>query len=693
MRTIVRADEPGSEPMASGPMTFDNNDLPAFLAGFSPHAAMRHGDLAGPAAEGLPAPPAIDAEDAETLFALAEVLIAAGEHVPAVDDATRERLEGIIPAMPPHFRAALTAGLRGLDAAAIARRGRRFARLGVGARTKVIAAIERHGGKTWIQGLWMPIALAHFGRGDYLGSIGIEPQLPPAAEKPPRYMANVMPPEDLEAETDLPCDVVIIGSGAGGGPVAATLAERGLAVAVVEEGRYAGRREFSGDIEQRMFSLWRDRGMNLALSNGVVSVPTGATVGGTTTINSGTCLSPPDSLLREWRAAGFPEDFEPDRFIRWLDRAADEIGVTDADPKWIGRIGEIVARGAEALRVEGHDVEHGPLPRNAPDCDGQGTCQFGCPTDAKRSSNVSWIPRALRAGAHVFTGMRVRRILTRCGRAVGIEAHGQDRYGAPRRLRLRSRAVVVAGGTLMSPLLLRDNGVRLPRLGRGLSIHPAVGALAMFGEHLESPWKTIPQGYGIAGLVDERVRFEGSTSPPQWAAALLPQHGPELTRWMDAWNQVGHFGFMVRDRNVGSVVRGRGGHPLIRYRITPDVAALLQAGTATLAELLIRGGAEEVVCGVVGAPVLRSVDEARALTDRHIRIPQYRVIGFHPLGTCAMGADSDRGVVDFDHRVFGWRDLYVVDGSTVPTSLGVNPQLTIMAMALRAAEGIAEALH
>ena len=111
-----------------------------------------------------------------------------------------------------------------------------------------------------------------------------------------------------------------------------------------------------------------------------------------------------------------------------------------------------------------------------------------------------------------------------------------------------------------------------------------------------------------------------------------------------------------------------------------------------LAELLLRGGADEVATGIKGVPTIKSLDAARALASRKLKPRQFRVMGFHPLGTCAMGASPEEGVVDFDHRVFGTQGLYVIDGSSVPTSLGVNPQMTIMAMALRAADRLADAL-
>jgi choline dehydrogenase-like flavoprotein len=240
--------------------------------------------------------------------------------------------------------------------------------------------------------------------------------------------------------------------------------------------------------------------------------------------------------------------------------------------------------------------------------------------------------------------------------------------------------------------MLQDNGFKLPWIGKNLSIHPAIGMFAR-SPKIQSPWRAIPQSYGVEGLVDERVRFEGFYAPPQLSAPMLGMVGQKLTHWMDAQPNLSQYGFMVRDHNVGTVHRGPGGRPLIRYDVTADVHSLLQNGASTLAELLLRGGAEEVWAGVGPVDSITTIDEAKAIASLSLRPSDFRTMAFHPLGTCRMGSNSEQSVVDFEHRVHGMENLYVVDGSTVPTSLGVNPQITIMAMAERAATLLSDRLQ
>lgn len=621
-----------------------------------------------------------------TVRALAETLIVPGRIVPAVDDTVVAGVEEILPHLPPIAGSMYHAGLRALDVAALSRYGKSFAKLEPSRRERLLdVADDLPGGvgRASMFALGSPIKVAHFGRREYLDALGIPDYVNDVVEPRSQWMAGVETPENLEPNSHVECDVVVIGTGAGGGPVAASLAEQGHGVIMVEEGRYQRRPQFSGPPEQRIMRFWRDGGINMVIGNAAIMVPVGRMVGGTTAINSGTCFRTPDAVLAEWRAAGFPEDFEPDRFGKWLDQAESELQVTEGETRVLGRIAQVIAKGATEM-----GGNHGPLRRNAPDCDGQGICVAGCPTGAKRSSDVSWVPRALKAGARLYTGLPATRILMNGRRAIGALLEGHDQHGAPRRVEIRARAVVVAAGSLLTPMLLQRNGVNLPWLGRNLSIHPGFGAIAMFDEDLGQPWHAVPQGYFVDGIADDRVRFEGYYSPPQLAAATAPFRGAELTRWLDNWGKVGQFGFMVRDTGVGSVSIGPYGRPLIRYSVTPRVLESLKAGSAALAEMMLRGGAKEVAMTIEGVQPITNVHEARALVDRKISARNFRTMAFHPLGTARMGDSPDTAVIDFENRVFGYDGLFVADGSSMPSSLGVNPQITIMALALRAAESI-----
>ena len=678
--------------VAKGQMRFDLRELPAFARSWSSQSSF----IAPPIHRLLPGQRApfareMDAKAAVLLHTLADALFEPGEHVVGFDREARALLQQQLQSMPTRLLRLYEQALRWLDVMAVVGHGRTFGGLDRARRQRLLEALAAGpagdtlpGSRTVLRYLTAPLRLAQFSDPRYLRSLGYPQPEPLSQPEPtPRHAQRVTEAEALPTTHDVHAEVVVVGTGAGGAALAAELAQRGVAVVLLEEGRYFSRAAFNKDIPTRMRSIWRQRGMTFTVGKPPIIVPLGRAVGGTTTINSGTCFRAPDAILQDWRRAGFPEDFAPDRLAPYYDRVAAELSVAPNAPRYLGRIADVVARGADAL-----SLEHGPLPRNAPDCDGQGQCIYGCPTGAKRSTDVSYVPRALRAGAELFVGLPVRRILMRDGRALGVEARGADRHGAPKTLRVFADQVVISAGAVLSPLLLRQNGLRLPQLGQNLSLHPGMGMLALCDGPM-SPWNAVPQGYGVRGYEQEGICFEGFYLPPGGASLLMPFVGQQLTQWMDRFDHLGQFGFMVRDDSVGHVQRDSYGQPVIRYSLSDRTLVQLQKGAAILAELLLRGGARAVVAGVGGRDVIRTVEQARALASARLTAFEFNLLGAHPLGTCRIGANARDAVVDYEHRVFGTDNLYVVDGGAVPTALGVNPQMTIMALATRAAEIIA----
>ncbi len=685
------------ETVAEGELFFDLGELPEFLNSWRPTTTIPRADMHAPLGACEPDEALSEAERA-TLDALVEATFVAGEHVPGADEKTCEETARQIQMLPSHAYWLHRFGLRLLERVTLVSHRRSFSDLELDTRRELLdrwTDPARQAGRRMelpavdlaAQLLTVFVKMAHFGRYDYLDAIGHPRPEKVAPEPKERYMRRVVPAEYLEKETELRAHVVVVGTGAGGAAVAYQLAKNGLAVAMVEEGRYLQRDDFSGPPMERMWSMYRHRSTNFSMGTPIV-IPQGRAVGGTTTINSGTCFATPDHVLKEWRREqGFPEGFRPENYHRYSQEVAGMLQVEPGDEDALGRIADVIGRGADEM-----GIAHGALPRNAPGCTGAGECILGCPEGAKRSTDISYVPAALRAGAELYTGLPMTRILMHGDRAVAVEARGADRHGRPRRLRIHADRVVLACGAIHSPILLHQNGFRNRHIGKNLSVHPGMGLLARMHEELE-PWKTIPQGYTFEALEDREIQFEGYYLHPQLTAGQLPWVGEKLTRWMDDFSRIAQFGFMVRDRGRGSVRCGPDGVPMVRYTLSEKSIEKLKAGAAVLSELFFEAGASEVFTGFGAPQVLRSIEEARALEDVDAGPLDFRLLGAHPLGTCRMAADESRGVVDFDHRLFGTENLHVVDGSTVPTSLGVNPQMTIMAMALRAGDVIAEKMH
>jgi hypothetical protein len=251
---------------------------------------------------------------------------------------------------------------------------------------------------------------------------------------------------------------------------------------------------------------------------------------------------------------------------------------------------------------------------------------------------------------------------------------------------VKAQAVVVAGGTLMTPLLLRRSGLgaKLPNLGKNLSIHPASKVFALFDKPVEQ-WRGIPQGYAIDQWADEGLMFEGGSLPLNVASLGVPWTGVRYVQLMERYPYLATFGFMIQDESRGEVRAGPGGAPLLLYRMNRRDAALMQRGIETLCEVFQAAGARRVLPAIPGHDEVSTPAELARLRKDRLTPGHFEITAYHPLGTCRIGAD-DGACVSPDHELRGAPGVYVCDGSAVPSSLGVNPQMTIMALSLRAAE-------
>jgi choline dehydrogenase-like flavoprotein len=624
----------------------------------------------------------------ETLVAVAETALPAGRFIPAAGPATVDKLERFVAKLPSQLSFGLKGLLRGLDAASYLSERRSFIKVKP---EKRLALLEswRNGDavrRLMLRALVSPLKIAHFDDPKMYKQLGCVYEFDkPRAEAKPAYMRDrVHRGDQLGGDLAVECDVVVVGTGAGGAVVGRELAEAGLAVVFVEEGHYYDRSQFTGRAFEMQQKLYRRGGSTFSVGNVGIPIPLGQSVGGSTTVNSGTCYRTPDRILNSWQRELGLEELGPEQLGKYFERVEEVLGVDYGRAELMGGNGRVIARGCETLGFK----QHGPLRRNAPACDGQGVCCFGCPTDAKRSTNVSYIPLALKAGAEVFTGCRMTRIIVDGGRARGIVARTADGNS----LTVRARAVVVACGSIMTPIVLSAQGLggRSGQLGKNLSIHPCCGALAEFAEQI-MPWKGIPQGYSVHELHDEGILFEGAAVPFELTMTMTQLIGPELIRLAESYEHVASFGFMVEDVSRGTVSE-IAGQPVIRYWLQEADVARIKRALDVLAQIFFASGAKRVHLPIAGFDVLEGPDDLARMRRARIRAWDLDVSAYHPLGTARMGRDPTTSVIDDHHEMHDTQGLYVVDGAAVPTSLGVNPQITIMALATRAAEKIAAKL-
>lgn len=466
----------------------------------------------------------------------------------------------------------------------------------------------------------------------------------------------------------LEADVCVIGAGAGGAVAAAELAEGGARVVVLEQGPKHDANRFSARPLEMMARLYRDGGQGMTLGSPPILLPLGKGIGGTTLVNSGTCFRTPPHVLERWRSEFGLEALTDEALDPCFARVEEALSIGEVTPELAGANAAVVRRGAEAL-----GWSHGYLRRNAKGCVGSGVCAFGCPTSAKQHVGITYIPRAEAAGAEIVTGADVRHVLVERGQARGVEA----RLAGGGRLEVRAPEVVVAAGTIHTPLLLARSGLGRAsgQLGRNLALHPATGAYALMDEVVDMA-KGVPQSFYVDEFKADGIMFEGVAGPPSYVAMSLPLSGRRHAEAMERYRNLAMFGVMVSDSSRGSV-RSVGGRPLIRYDIDEADVARFRVALARIEELFLAAGAREVYL-----PLPPGVRPERA------RARDLKLMAFHPLGTARADARPDHGVVDGDLAVHGARGVHVADGSVVPSSLGVNPQQTIMALATRLAFGL-----
>lgn len=510
----------------------------------------------------------------------------------------------------------------------------------------------------------------------------------PAPRPVPRGVVRSV---DFRAGPTISADVVVIGSGAGGAVAACRFAEAGREVVIVEDGDYLQAPDFSENEGEMVPRLFADQAMRTT-ADGSISLLQGGAVGGGSTVNWMLMLRPPEAVLDEWSrmSPGVSlADLAPH-----LDRVESEVHARMAPGDAHAPSNRAILEGA---RVLGWRARAAMI--NAKNCVQAGTCSLGCRYDAKQSALLTYLPRALAAGARLFAGASVERIEVIERAQAGATAPtkrvlatvrdaGTGAIRGP--LTIEAPVVVLAAGAVGTPVVLQRSGFGGGGVGRYLRLHPTTAVMGHYG-HQTYPLAGIPQ----TSLCDEFLQrdahgygfwIECPALQPALASAALPGFGAEHHGFMRALASTIAFIVLVRDgagttASTGSVRVGRTGRVRIDYRLTAADRANLSAGIEAAARLHLAAGAREAIS--VHTPVVRARDAASLPIMRGAPVAPNRVALFsaHVNGTCRLGTDPATSGCAPDGQRHGVRGLYVMDGSLLPTAPGVNPQETIMALA------------
>ncbi len=481
-------------------------------------------------------------------------------------------------------------------------------------------------------------------------------------------------------------DVVVIGSGAGGAVMAKELAESGMSVVVCEEGAYFTRKDFAGPPWEWVQRLYRANGTTVALGLPTIPLPLGKGVGGTTLINSGTCFRTPDKVLNAWASQWGIEAIDPEAMTPFFERVERIMHVTTVPEELLGENARVFRRGVEALGLHG-----APMARNIDGCRGCGVCAFGCPSDAKQSTHISYLPRAQRHGASIYARCRAERIIVEGGKARGVVASLLDPSGQPRaRLTVRAKIVVVAAGAVHTPALLHRNALanRSGQLGRNLRIHPAAGIGAWMPEDVFG-WRGTLQPYYVDDWhASHDIMIEVTSSVPGIGAGTMPGSGVFTKEILGQYKHLASAGLFVSDTSSGRVRKVGSGEPVVTYRLNKLDTRKLVRGIVHTAEIFFAAGAQQVFTGLPGTSFVKHPKELEDVKEEAVRPGALRLTAFHPVGTARMGANPADTVVGPWGEAHDVANLFVADASVLPGCPTVNPQISIMAFATRAADNI-----
>ncbi len=501
----------------------------------------------------------------------------------------------------------------------------------------------------------------------------------------------------LERDLHLEGDVAIVGSGAGGATSAEILARAGLRVVILEEGAYRTPPEFSLNEVPALATLYRNGGVSPTV-DGAIAVVQGRTVGGSTTVNWTSSFRTPEPTLRFWREQLGIDGLGTEDLAPWFDRMEERLHITPWQTH--NRNNQLLALGAEKL-----GWHYGNIRRNVAGCANLGYCGLGCPVGAKQSMDVTTIPAALDHGTALVTRVHVERLILNGDRATSVEGVALDNRGVRQtgqRVSVRAPWVVVAGGAIHSPGLLMRSRVPDPnqRIGKRTFLQTHNYSLAFMPDPVNPFYGAQQSIYmdeltwrdGVAGRAG--FNMEAAGAQPVVSMNFWKGMGAEMVEFARRLTHLHTLVSQIRDGfhpdSPGGEVRLRDdGSAVLDYPINDYIWDGVRSSYLAMAECQFAAGAESVHPACSDARHYRSWAEARAgIQALRLRTANVFLNSTHPLGGCAMGIDRRSSVVDSYGRHHHLVNLLIFDGSVFPTSLGVNPCLSIYALAARNASAL-----
>lgn len=499
----------------------------------------------------------------------------------------------------------------------------------------------------------------------------------------------------LKNNQSVECDVVIIGTGAGGGTTAEILTQAGLDVVLIEEGPLRTSRDFRADEREAYRDLYQE-GAGRTTKDGSMTILQGRSVGGSTTVNWTSSFRTPPGTLKQWADVHGVKGMSVEEMAPWFEQREKRLNIhkweMDPNPN-----NHVIKAGCEKLGWKWETI-----PRNVTGCWNLGYCGMGCPTNAKQSMLVTTIPEALKKGARLYYRARAEKLLVDGNRVTGVYCVGMREDGvfsAGVALTVKARHVVMSGGGINNPGLLMRSNVPDPHrvIGKRTFLHPVNMVFARYDESIE-PWSGAPQ----STYSDYFQWKDGATGPmgfkieaiplhPGLASSLMGGHGAEHAADMGKLANTNGLIALLRDGFTddspgGTVSLRDDGVPTVDYPMTDSLRDGLRRAFLAMAEIQFAAGAKAVRPKQLNEPFYTSWAACRDAIKAY-DIDKFRTgLGSaHVMGGCGMGEDVRKSVVDSRGRFHHMEGLSILDASIFPTSIGANPQLSIYGVTARLA--------
>jgi choline dehydrogenase-like flavoprotein len=504
------------------------------------------------------------------------------------------------------------------------------------------------------------------------------------------YAGAVVHGREMGAPFQAKVDAVVVGSGAGGAVVARELAREGRSVLIIEEGGHYSPEEYGAmSPSHSIRRLAREAGLSAAVGIGdtpLISVLAGKCVGGSSVLTGGVCFRIPDDVLYEWAHELSLPEMTPEALDPYFTEVERTIHVETVPVHMRSRSTQLFVEGADKLGIVMKSLR-----RNTSGCHGAARCNFGCPHGAKMSVDLSFLPDAFGSGAKLVSDALVERIDFAGNRAVGVRGRLLDaETGEPRvPFEVRAKVVVVACGALHTPVLLRRSGMDTKGIGKHLTLHPAFRVSALFDEEVNG-WDGSLQSVYSDQFQSDGITLVGVYSALNVLAAAFPGVGKQHRRLVEQMKNLAVFGGMVHDDGGGRVHRWISREPLITYRMIERDRRRLFKGIQILGRMAFAAGAREVMLPLFGFPTFKKESELAFLTEQPPGANRVECMAFHPLGSAKMSVTPGGGVVKPTGEAWSADNLFLADGSVLPTSIGVNSQLPVMAVAMKIARGLCD---